>query len=596
MSPESIVLEPSNQDKGVLYSVDALTLFLQKDRARWSITAFRGETVLGVGLVKLADAKQRQLFIRSLRGLEPDEDVFLDRVLIALSVRMEADWTAHEAWLRQTAIERRAEAAILAESISRASAAARLAELEPLVKPLLEDPALLYLIAKAIEAQGVVGECANGLLLYLSVTSQYGEVSISVYVKGDSSGGKSWLVKRVLLLFPRECHIDLTSMSEHALIYDEREYSHKTIVIYEMQGQGSEFTNYLIRTMITEGRITHLTTEKTSDGLKGKEIDKPGPTNFITTTTAPEGHAENETRVLTALVNDSPEVTREVLNHQALVAEGKVAYPDPSTWQALQEWLSLAGNHEVVVPFATNLAERIPDRPLRLRRDFSRLLLLLQVTAILHQRQRQRNADGKVVTTLADYAMTRALVKEMFARAVRGLTEKTTKLVDALEQILDEMERKGGKADEVQASYSDLVKRTGLPKYHISRWLKPALEAGLVDNTQTEKGKAAALKLGQYRLSDGDILPSVDTLVDALGEVCSWVDPLSGEQRLVFPHDREGEDGPEEPLHRCSVAEGDSTLFYSTPAAEQTPMPVRPSGRDSDASDDMASDPEFGEV
>jgi hypothetical protein len=111
-------------------------------------------------------------------------------------------------------------------------------------------------------------------------------------------------------------------MPERALIYDERDYRHKTVVLFEAHGQGNEFGQYLIRTLISEGRIEHRTVEKVGGQLVGRLIVKPGPTNFITATTSSELHAENETRVWTLLVDDSPETTREVLALKGQEAAG----------------------------------------------------------------------------------------------------------------------------------------------------------------------------------------------------------------------------------------------------------------------------------
>src|SRR5262249_46563325 len=160
----------------------------------------------------------------------------------------------------------------------------------------------------------------------------------------------------------------------------------------------------------SEGEIRHKTVETGPDGPRGVEIVKEGPTNFITTTTMPEMHAENETRIWTLLVDDSPETTRGVLAVQAARADGSWSPQDNSTWRPAFLWLHAAGAKQVVVPFARLLADAMPDRPLRLRRDFPQLLSLIGVCALLHQRQRARDGEGRVVATLADFAMVRELV------------------------------------------------------------------------------------------------------------------------------------------------------------------------------------------
>jgi hypothetical protein len=401
----------------------------------------------------------------------------------------------------------------------------RLREIEPVAVAILSDPALLWRIGEAVARRGVIGERANALLLYLAVASQVTSAPISIVVKGDSSGGKTFLVLQVLALFPNTCHIDITSMSEKALIYDERNYANKTVVVFEVHGQGGELANYLIRTLISEGCIRHQTVEQTAQGLVGREIVKQGPTNFITTTTFPELHAENETRVWSILVDDSPDTTRRVLEVQAQIASGAFEPADDDRLRLAFEWLTTAGAKEAVVPFAELLPEHMPNQPLRLRRDFPRLLSLIRMCAILHQKQRERDNEGRVLATLADYAMVRELVAAIFERGVLGLIEKTTDLVKALERVLA---TRGGQ--DLSASYSDLVKETGKPKCYISRWLKPALQVGLVDNTNAGKqGHPAALKLGHYQLGRCEGLPVVQSLAQKFRTQVEWINPLTGE-------------------------------------------------------------------
>ena len=82
------------------------------------------------------------------------------------------------------------------------------------------------------------------------------------------------------------------------------------------------------------------------------------------------------------------------------------------------------------------------------------------------------------------------------------------------------------------ASYADLVKETGKPKYHISRWLRPALEMGLVDNLSgDEKGVPAKLKLGHFRPGSGVVLPPAAVLAERLSLPLDWMSPISGQRR-----------------------------------------------------------------
>jgi hypothetical protein len=113
-----------------------------------------------------------------------------------------------------------------------------------------------------------------------------------------------------------------------------------------------------------------------------------------------------------------------VLDASGRQVAGRFTPPSVAHWQDVQEWLELAGVREAVVPFAEVLAEMMPDNPVRMRRDFKRLLHLVVVCALLHQRQRQRDGSGRVLAELADYAMAYELVHQAFGRVMRGVPRR----------------------------------------------------------------------------------------------------------------------------------------------------------------------------
>ena len=122
-------------------------------------------------------------------------------------------------------------------------------------------------------------------LLYLAVTSRFLEQPVSVAVKGPLSGGKSYLTERVLGFFPESGYYSLTAMSERALAYSDEPLSNRFLVIYDAAGMNSDFQTYLIRSLLSEGKVRYETVEKTADGLKPRLIERAGPTGLITTTT-----------------------------------------------------------------------------------------------------------------------------------------------------------------------------------------------------------------------------------------------------------------------------------------------------------------------
>src|SRR5262249_55205225 len=142
--------------------------------------------------------------------------------------------------------------------------------------------------------------------------------------------------------------------------------------------------------------------------------ERPGPTGVILTTTQIRLHPENETRLLSVPVDDTPEQTRRVL---ASIAEHGNEACDLGEWHALQEWLALRQTR-VSIPFARAFAAAIDPVAVRLRRDFGALLSLIRAHAILHRATREVGEHG-VVATLEDYRVVRNLITDLIAEAAQ---------------------------------------------------------------------------------------------------------------------------------------------------------------------------------
>ena len=247
-----------------------------------------------------------------------------------------------------------------AEEAARAATAARAAA-SIACKGLLELPDILSAVVETLRSSGFVGEERAIKLIYLAVTSRLFSRIVSVAVKGASSGGKSYLVERVLSLFPEDAAYVLSALSERALAYSKEPLSHRMLVLVEAAGLAGKFATYLLRSLLSEGRIRYETVEKTKDGLRPKMIERAGPTGLIITTTAPRLHSENETRLISVTVSDTPEQTAAILKAQALrrQKESLADRDDLARWHALQVLLA-SGPAKVTIPFADALAELIP--------------------------------------------------------------------------------------------------------------------------------------------------------------------------------------------------------------------------------------------
>lgn len=358
---------------------------------------------------------------------------------------------------------------------------------------------ILALVEAELAEAGVAGEGRNIRLLYLVVTSRLFDRPCSAVVKGPSAGGKSFLVEQVLRLFPKAAYHSLSAMSERALVYDDEPLVNRVLVLYEAAGLNGEMATYLVRSLLSEGQIRYETVEKTKSGMRPRLIERPGPTGLITTTTAARLHPENETRLLSLTVTDSPEQTRSVMR---ALADGVCVARDRSWWHQFQEWLA-SRPREVVVPYAVELAELIPPVAVRLRRDFATLLVLIRSHALLHQLNRPRDREGRIVAKVQDYAAVRELVADLLADAaeqtVPGMVRETVAAVSALTA--------GGGEVTVLA----VARSLNLDKSAASRRVRVAIDRGYLRNLET-KHAAARLVLGDPLPADAPILPGPGVL------------------------------------------------------------------------------------
>jgi hypothetical protein len=355
---------------------------------------------------------------------------------------------------------------------------------------------------------GLVGEDLNAKLLYLAITSRVLEKPISIVVKGTSSSGKSFIVETSLKFFPETVYYALSSMSERALAYSKEPLQHRFLVLYEAAGLTSDLGTYLLRTLLSEGRIRYETVEKTSEGLRPKLIEREGPTGVILTTTWASLHPENETRMLSLTAKDDRIQTACVMQQLADRHNGSAsAEPNMKPWHALQRWIEISGNHKVTIPFAHTLAGLTNPKAVRLRRDFSKVLDLISAHTILHQLNRETDLAGRLIATLADYKAVYDLVSGLLNETVEAtVSDQTREAVEVVARLT-----RDGNPPNVKRVAEEL----NLDKSAALRRIRVAIDSGYLQNLEDRKGQPAKLKLGDPMPEEEGILPSPEKLVSS---------------------------------------------------------------------------------
>ena len=97
------------------------------------------------------------------------------------------------------------------------------------------------------------------------------------------------------------------------------------LVFYEAAGVKQDFLIYIIRSLLSEGRIDYQTVEKVGGKMQSRTISKEGPTGLILTTTELAIDPESETRCISITATDTPEHTAAVMLRQAEMANRPLA-------------------------------------------------------------------------------------------------------------------------------------------------------------------------------------------------------------------------------------------------------------------------------
>ena len=372
-------------------------------------------------------------------------------------------------------------------------------------------------------ADFIAGEEKLIKTLYLSGTSRLFDDPMHTAVKGASAGGKSRIRRDVLEYFPPEAVFNFTTLSEKALLYTDDDFCHRILSMGEaFNAEEADFQNYILRELMSEGRIRHGVTQKSPDGtMRTVMIEKNGPVAFMVTTTRNKLHAENETRMLSLEIDDSAEQTRRVIEMLAEVKGFNLGNQpgEFEPWRDFQRWLA-AGETRVFVPFSSVLSQLIEDtRSVRLRRDFGQLLCALKAHALLHREHRRRTTKGSIVATIPeDYRQVRGLLNDILATASELKTNKQIKeTVTVVKKLADDMPYTDARSerDSGGVPIAEIVKAMKLDRSTVQRRLRAAQDAGLLFNLEDKRGRPGRFRVTGELEVPTSLLPTTRELMAA---------------------------------------------------------------------------------
>ena len=142
--------------------------------------------------------------------------------------------------------------------------------------------------------------------------------------------------------------------------------------------------------------------------------------------------------------------------------------------------------------------------PISSRRAFKRVLATIKTIALIHQKHRRRDEQGRFISDYSDYAIVYQLLEESFAESLGDVKRYTDDRIRLIENV-------------GMMTPRDLAERTGVSNAAISQWLKPLIEKGalnwcdetgidFVDDLALEKAKRSGK--AYLCVAGGNSLPS----------------------------------------------------------------------------------------
>ena len=218
---------------------------------------------------------------------------------------------------------------------------------------------------------------------------------------------------------------------------------HRFVVAGErsrMQDDAAAEATRNLREMIGDGRLSSLVTVQDKPGKwSADEIQQEGPIAYVECTTLGirEINDEDRTRFVLLSVDESLQQTKAVIRELAKAASNPGDPDEADSIVALHHTIQrLLQPLQVVVPFADELTECLPAEPLEARRSFGHLIGYIMAVALLHQFQRQRGDQGRIIAVQQDYDIVREQLTGPLAHSLGcGLTTGAAALLEVVKAM-----------------------------------------------------------------------------------------------------------------------------------------------------------------
>jgi DNA primase len=387
-----------------------------------------------------------------------------------------------------------------------------------------KQQALKYLKASDLMKQtlqdiartGIVGEKANSMIAYLTYTSRKREKPLHLMCLGASGTGKTYLQEKVSQLMPEEDKLEITTLSENAFYYfDREELKHKLILIEDIDGAGDVL--YPLRELQSKTSISKTVTLKDNKGnLKTITLKVEGPVCVSSCTTRERIYEDNANRCILIYIDTTSEQDKRIMEYQQQYSAGMVNQSaENETKELLKNVQRILRPIKIRNPYAQQI--NLPESVFKPRRTMLLLLSFIETITFYHQYQREVKQDKEsgeiyIESTAQDVEFAFKLMKEI-------LFSKSDELTGACRKFFEQVKAWLKKENKQSFHASEIRKMLRINPNNLKRYMIELSRYGFVKITGGSKYKGYEYQVvdpKEYEQLKGDIDKKLDQILQAI--------------------------------------------------------------------------------
>jgi energy-coupling factor transporter ATP-binding protein EcfA2 len=373
---------------------------------------------------------------------------------------------------------------------------------------------LIQTIQSKLSQSGIIGEEENKTFLYIIAASHIQENPLNALIQGSSGSGKTNLLKGIYKTMPEENKKIYSRLSEKMLYNVPKYYFKNKLICFEdVDGLGEE-AEYAWRELVSSGELVSGVSYKDEKGNIGiKELTVYGPITSIACTTKGSIYADNMSRLFLMATDESKAQTKKINQYQGQEAAGLIDKAEQQkAIKELQNFIRILTPYKVYNPFAINL--KLPEGIQDERRIYKLYLHFIEIITVLHQYQRKKTKDQKLITEKQDCQIAKDLLFEC-------IMLKMDELDGSLRQFFERLKEYINKQNSTTYEFTQREIRAALnvKKTQLSYYINELQSLEYIQQTSTHINKGNRYKIlhfDNYRKMREEVKAYLQKQIDEL--------------------------------------------------------------------------------